>query len=61
MTNQTISKNQMNFEQFTIKTEQQQQIIENQKNNQLSDDVLSSTNHHFYKTHDNHNIVYFIH
>ena len=32
--------------------EQQQQII---------DDVLSSTNHHFYKTHDNHNIVYFIH
>jgi len=26
MTNQTISKNQMNFEQFTIKTEQQQQI-----------------------------------
>jgi hypothetical protein len=28
------SKNQMNFEQFTIKTEQQQQIIENQKNNQ---------------------------
>jgi len=52
--------NQKSNELWAIydKTEQQQQIIENQKNQMMFWAVPTII---FNKTHDNHNIVYFIH